>query len=264
MRSMRHLLICLSTILLCANYGCSSTPSAKELRVIGSPEIVYLQRPANLGILASSSLFMKYGATCAMSVGGFIGGFGCSMILGGIDAARYGDPVATQQILAVHAAELDSLGFNDRAYAAFSSVISGTSWLKDKGAQRIVWSDSEALFTIKSKADSVIYLQPTFMISPDGTEFYVYALAGIQKFSPDHPRDVYDLRRREFTFVHKLTLVKPGMSWDQQKAAGHELRDMDAKHALLAWLDDDGARLRTAFAGDLQQIDQGMREMFGD
>lgn len=230
---------------------------------MGHSEIVYLQRPANLGISPSPTLFARYGVSCMLILSGFWGGFLCSSVLGGIDSSLQGDS-ADQRILAAHGEQLSSLGFNDQLYTMFISTVNSTSWLKDKEVDRVPWLDDEVQYTATSKANSVIYLQPTLTISPDGTEFYVYVVAGIQKFAPDHPRDVYDFRRKEFAFTHELTFVKPGMNWDQQKAAQRKLRNVDFNQALQAWLDNDGARLRTAFAQDLPQIDAGLKGLFGD
>lgn len=267
-RSMRSLLFFLSGVVLCASYGCSSVPSRHERRLIGRPTVVYLQRPANLGIstVPPSSFFTRYGVECLMLYGGFVGGFVCSAGLGEIDnllTNESKEAVADQEILAAHSDELKSLGFNDHVYAMFRSVINGTAWLKGKEVNRVSWVKDETKYTIQSTADSVIYLQSTFTLSPDGTDFYVYAVAGIQKFAPDHPRDIYDLRRREFTFVHKLTLEKPGMTWNEVKAAGHQLREMNSAEAIQAWLDNDGARLRDAYAQDIPKIDAGLKEMLG-
>lgn len=264
MRSVRNPLLCIGAATLGVMAGCSNLPSENELRAMGHPEMIYLQRPADLGVSAAPSLFDRYGVTCIMATGGFLGGFLCTGITSAIDLSNQQEESAAQKVLAADAEEVSSLGFNDQAYAMFVSVVNQTSWLKDKEVERIPWKDDETQYTAISKADSVVYLQPTFTISPDGTEFYVYVVAGIQKFAPDHPRDVYDFRRKEFTFTHKLTFVTPGMNWNQQKAAQHKLRDMSSKQAAQAWLDNDGARLHAAFAQDLPQIDAGLKELFGD
>lgn len=263
MHSVRNLLLCAGAVALGAITSCSNIPSDTELRAIGNPEIVYLQRPGNLGVSTSPTLFGRYGVTCIMATGGFWGGFLCSAILSGIDLSAQGDSI-DQRILAAHVDQVSSLGFNDQLYAMFVSVVNSTSWLKNKEVDRVPWMDDEVQYTAISKTDSVIYLQPTLTISPDGTEFYVYVVAGIQKFDPNHPRDVYDFRRKEFTFTHKLTFVTPGMNWDEQKAAQRKLRNIDFNQALQAWLDNDGARLHAAFAQDLPQINAGLKELFGD
>lgn len=248
---------CLIALGLCA---CTSGPTARELREIGTPEVAFLQAGGDLTVFkVSSSESAADLAECILLAGAVL----CTAYE--TEAAWYGREglVDDKNQLAKYAGVIRTFGFNDRAYALFNSILGDTPWLADKEPQRVQWPKDAAFYTKQSTPRTVLYIQPIFALTPDGQDFIVYVMAGIQKMAPGYPHDIYDFRRQDFFYRHHLDLAKPGMSWQQQKDLAHQVASMHPDQAIQAWFADDGAQMKADFAGDMQQLNQGLREFLG-
>ncbi len=147
----------------------------------------------------------------------------------------------------------------------FTEVIADASWLPDKQIKVVRGVEDGADYMRESGAESLIYLKPRFLMSSDSREFIIDVLVEVRVTdTKDTNRVVHTLHKKEFRFTHKLSLVKPGMSWDEQKDVAHEMAAMDSHAAALLWFDNDAALLRSYYAQDFPQIEAGLRSFFGD
>lgn len=239
--------------------ACTSGPTARQLHEIGSPDVAFLQATDDLTVFNVSS------SESAADVAG------CLLFVGAALCAVYGTEATwfertgvedKEGQLTKYTGEIQTLGFNDKTYALFDSIVEDTAWLTDKKPHRVRWPRDAAFYTKQSAPTNVLYIQPVFALTPDGQDFIVYVTAGIQKMALNYPHGVYDFRRQEFVYTHHLTLAKPGMSWAQQKDLAHEVASMHPDQAIQAWFADDGALMKADFAEDMQQLDRGLRELF--
>lgn len=262
MGSTRLLSPWLGALVALACAGCSDAPKPHELRGMGRQiEVVYFQPEANLTVWKLAPL-SDVGLGC-YPAGGLLIVYLCSEYEKHFDWSTREAAVDHEGTLARHVAEVQALGFDAQVYAVFSSVIGATGWLPDKQIKTLQGYIDEASYVRQSPGVTVVYIHPAFVMSPDNSEFLVYAVAGVQTLDTAYPRNVHDFRRREFKFTHPLRWMKPGVKWSVENHPAHPLAFPDPDKALALWLADDGAELRADFADDMRQIDQGLREMLG-
>lgn len=234
--------------------GCAENLSNKDVRRLGHYEIVYL--PPESNITADSSGGAAYAALYVLA--------GPLAVAGGAMGVAQKNKYQ-QDALANKADEIKALGFDERIHATFVSAVEDASWLPNRDIKTVSGMGDPDGYTRQSKSDTVIYLKPRFTLTSFGRIFVVDVTAGVQQLINDHGDiRVAHLYTREFTFKHDLVLKKPGMTWDQQVAAGHQLAQMGSDDATLLWLENQGAPLRADFEQDFPQIEAGMREFFGD
>lgn len=231
--------------------GCASNVDETDLHAIGHAEIVYVRPATNLTATSSNAP--------PSAAAGAIGGFMTGLLNGYADSKEASS-------LNTHAGLIDGLKFNDPLYSEFSAVVAATPWLSGSTIKTISAADiqDEGDYTRKSTADSVVYLEPVFYMLIGNQFFNVDVKVLIQKAdrsSTNHT--VHTIAKQEFAFKHKLSLLKPGMSWDQQKDLAHEVAAMNFDQALDAWFADNDALIDAAFSQDAPQIDQGLRVFFG-
>ena len=233
--------------------GCANNLSNKDLPQMGRYEIAYLQPEANF--TANNSAVGGYAVLYLLA--------GPLAVVGGAAGVSQKNEYQ-QEALAANAGVIRSLGFDDRVQAVFVSAIDD-SWLPRKDIKTVPGMDSPDDYTHQSSADSVIYLMPKFALTSFGHVFEVDVTVGVQKYLRNDPNPhVTHIYTREFTFKHDLVLKKPGMTWDQQVDAGHQLAQLGTDEAVNIWLENNGERLRTDFEEDLPAIEAGVREFFGD
>ncbi|HET7650366.1 MAG TPA: hypothetical protein VFL15_06670, partial [Gammaproteobacteria bacterium] len=104
----------------------------------------------------------------------------------------------------------------------------------------------------------------SFSMTPGNQHFIVDIKVKVQRRDARTKKVVDDFRSQEFRFNHDLTLIRPGMSWQQQKALAHQVASMNSEEALHAWFANESALLRTDFASDLKQVNEGLKLFFGD
>lgn len=234
--------------------GCASNVDDKDIRAIGHPEVIYLQPAADLGASLKNT----------QTTNPALGAVGAAMVMGLDDYTNNEEATS----LNARAGDIKALKLDDQVYAVFSSVVGATSWLDGDAIKIVPAADIqyEDYYTQRSKADSVIYVRPSFLMIPGNQQFVVDIWIEIQKNSDpkNTNRFVHTIAKKEFSFVHRLNLVKPGMSWNEQKETAHLQASMNFDQALSAWLENNGAMLQSDFSQDLPQIDQGLRQFFGD
>ena len=246
----------LATVAVClAMSACASDMSKEDMRRLGHTDVVYLQPDANL--------------TAGDSNGG--AGYAVLYLLAGPLAVAGGVAGVSQkseyqkEAITANIAAIRSLGFDDRVHSVFAGAISDASWLPDRDVKVVQGVDGPDAYTLKSPADSVIYLQPKFQLDSFGHVFTVHVTVGVQRYVRNGQYShLTNLYTREFVFNHDLVLKKPGMTWDQQKEAGHQLAQLGSDEAVGIWLENNGERLRADFEEDLPTIEAGIREFFGD
>ena len=255
MHHIRHAALFMSALAPMFLYGCAGDISKEDVHRLGHMEIIYLQPDANL--------------TAADSSGGT--GYAVLYLLAGPLAVVGGAAGVSQkneyqkEAIAANMAAIKSLGFDDRVHSIFTSAISDASWLPNRDIKVIQGMDSPDAYTLKSPADSVVYLMPRFALTSFGHVFMVDVTVGVQQYVRNGQYShLTNLYTREFTFKHDLVLKKPGMTWDQQVDAGHELAQLAPDDATRIWLENDGERLRTDFAEDIPQIETDVRQFFDD
>ncbi len=232
--------------------GCANNLTNKDMPKLGHYEIVYLQPEANFTADSNSS-GVAYGALYFFA--------GPLVLAGGVVGVAQKDAYE-RDALAANANLIKSLGFDDRVHAVFVSAIDG-SWLPRKDIKTVSGMDSPDVYTHQSSADTVVYLMPKFALTSFGHVFVVDVTVGVQKYLRDDTNPhVIHLYTREFVFKHDLVLKKPGMTWDQQKDAGHQLAQLGSDEAVAIWLENNGERLRTDFEQDFPQIEAGVDEFF--
>ncbi len=240
--------------------ACASGPSQGELRAMGHPEVVFLQPVADLTVW-NYPVTPGAGLLCFQS--GAIGAAMCELYQDQASIA-HGRAVAPHDgPLAARADETRALGFSDRAYALFSAVMADTPWLADKPVKRVVWGLPQVQYTRDSNADSVVYCMPVFTLDPDGHRFHIDVLAGVQKLAPGYPGDIYDMRKRSFSFTHDLAKQDQGLSYDERRERAIQAASLPAEAALQQWFQDNGAELKADFAADMREVDKGLRDLFG-
>lgn len=233
--------------------ACDSAVNQNGISSLKYPEIVYLQPTTNLTsqhIARDGADCSRYGVLPLYRPNGEI-----------IDAL-----IARESSLFTERADaIRALGFDEQMHDVFASVIAADTMTTTKEIKVIQCSTlDEDDYSRKSNADSVIYLRPSFLLSNDKTEFEVDVLVEIQKYDvKDVNRVVHNLGKHEFSFTHKIDLKKPGMTWDEQKAAAHAQASMSWEQDMDYWFGNDSIVLRTDYSQDLRQIDLGLREFFG-
>ena len=148
----------------------------------------------------------------------------------------------------------------------FSAVIAATPWVATKNIKVIQCGTlDEDDYTRKSNANNVIYLRPSFTLSTDNTEFQVDVLVEIQQSDPrDSNQVVHNLAKREFSFTHEIDFKKSGMTPDERREAAHKVAAMSWEQDMDYWFSDNAALLQADFSQDLQQINIGLRQFFGE
>ena len=159
-----------------------------------------------------------------------------------------------------------ALGFDGQMQGIFATVIAAAPWVATKNIKVIQCGTlDEDDYTRKSSADSVIYLKPSFTLSTDNTEFKVDILVQIQKTNPrDSNQVVHNLARQEFSFTHEIDFKKPGMTPDERREIAHKMAAMSWEQDMDYWFGDNAAMLQVNFSQDLQQINLGLRQFFGE
>lgn len=237
--------------------SCDSAIKQGDMSSLEHPEIVYLQPTTNL----TSQHAAQDGADCAR--------YGVLPIYrpnGRVSGEIIDALIAKESALFAERADaIQALGFDGEIHDVFASVIAGDALIMTKEIKVIQCSTlDEDDYTRKSAADDVIYLKPSFLLSNDKTKFEVDVLVEIQKYdSKNTSRVVHNLGRREFSFAHTIDLKKPGMTWDQQKAAAHAQASMSWEQDMDYWFGNNSAVLRADFSQDLHEIDLGLRQFFG-
>lgn len=234
--------------------GCAGDLSKEDAHRLGRVEIIYLQPDANL--------------TAADSSGG--AGYAVLYLLAGPLAVAGGAAGVAQkneyqkEALTASAAAIRSLGFDDRVHSIYAGAIGDAVWLPNRDIKVIQGMDSPDPYTLKSPADSIVYLSPKFALTSFGHVFMVDVTVGVQQYirNGQYSR-LTNLYTREFTFKHDIVLKKSGMTWEQQVNAGHELAQLSPDDATRIWLENNGEQLRAAFDHDFPQIEADVREFFG-
>lgn len=235
--------------------SCASTISSRDMRELGSPEIIYLQPSTNLADDQSSG-----GAayTALYLLGGGIA-------LAGSVVGTAQKNVGQREVFAADGEEIKSLGFDDRIHGIFVSAIDDASWLRGKTVQTLPGTEDMDAYTRNSNADSVIYMKPTFSITSFGHTFEVEVVVEVQQYVRNGAYShLMTLYKRDYDFKHDLALKKPGMTWDEQKDAGHQTAQLNPEEASRLWLENDGERVQADFAKDIPQIEAGVRQLLGD
>ena len=234
MKKLNLVRICAITLLTSLASGCASTISSRGMREIGSPEIIYLQPPTNLvddqssGGAAYTALFL----------------LGGGVVLAGSVVGTVQKNIGQSEVFAADENEIKSLGFDDRIHSMFVRAIDDASWLRDKAVQTQPGMYDMDSHTRNSNADSVIYMKPTFSITSFGHVFEVDVVVNIQKYVRNGPYShLMTLYKRDYDFKHDLVLKRPGMTWEEQKDAGHQLAQLSPEEASRLWLENDGERL---------------------
>jgi hypothetical protein len=236
--------------------GCaSSSVDEKDIHALGHAEVVYLQPPTNLGVFQAEG---AVGSNPSIPVASQI-------LAAGLIDYKNGQEVSS---LDARSDDIKALKFDDQVHALVATIVSETPWLNGSSIKTVAAADvqHEDSYTEKSSADSVIYIQPYFSMLTGNQRFIVDVKVEIQKKSdPKGTNDfVHTVASQEFRFDHKLSLLKPGMSWAQQKELAQQVAAMNMGQALSEWLADNAALLQGGFSQDLPQIDQGLKVFFGD
>lgn len=236
--------------------GCaSSSVDEKDIHALGHAEVVYLQPPTNLGIFQAEG---AVGSNPSIPVASQI-------LAAGLIDYKNGQEASS---LDARSDDIKALKFDDQVYALVTTVVSETPWLSGSSIKTVPAVDmqNEDSYTQKSSADSVIYIHPYFSMLTGNQRFIVDVRVEIQKKSDPKNTNhfVHTVAAQEFRFDHKLSLLKSGMSWAQQKDLAQQVAAMSIDQALSAWLADNAALLQVGFSQDLPQIYQGLKAFFGD
>jgi hypothetical protein len=252
MRRLRHAALFVSGLPLIILVGCAGNVDPNDIHVIGHAEVVFVRPASNFSASGAGGAAPSPAGAVAAGMTIFLNDYANNKEASSLQA---------------RAADISALNFDDQLYSQFSTVIAATPWLSGTTIKTVSGADikDEGDYTRSNTADSVIYLEPVFYTIPGNQFFNLDVRVLIQRADKTGTNHVvHTVAKQEFTFRHHLSLVKPGMSWAQQKDLAHEVAAMNFDQALNAWLNDDAALMRAAFSQDQLQIDQSLRAFFGD